>query len=202
MMNTPHDILTGSHVRLEPLRIDQAAGLLVHALEPEIWLYIPYGNIDTQEKMENMIANLLLKQANGTDICYCVYHLPTNQPIGMTRYISVDRVNFSVEVGGTWYGKAFRRSAVNTECKYLMFVQAFEVFKCQRLQLQTDVRNTRSQIAIERIGAVREGILRKNKRMPDGHERNSVMYSITNDEWQGVKARLEAMLTSPPSLAA
>lgn len=194
MMSTPHVPLIGAHVRLEPMILAHAEGLLPHALEPEIWLYIPYGNIDTLEKLQNMIAALLAKQATGSDLCYTVFHQASNQPIGLTRYISVDRVNYGVEIGGTWYGKDYRRSAVNTEAKYLLLRHAFEVFECQRVQIQTDVRNERSQRAIERIGAVREGVLRKNKRMPDGHERFSVMYSIINDEWTAVKTRLEGML--------
>ncbi|MBU6360765.1 MAG: GNAT family N-acetyltransferase [Chloroflexi bacterium] len=194
MMFTPHVSLIGAHVRLEPLSLAHAEGLLPHALEPEIWLYIPYGNINTLEKLQNMISGLLRKQETGSDLCYTVFHQASNQPIGMTRYISVDRSNYGVEIGGTWYGKDYRRSAVNTEAKYLLLRHAFEVFACQRVQIQSDVRNERSQRAIERLGAVREGIMRKNKRMPDGHQRNSIMYSIIDNEWPAIKAKLEGWL--------
>ena len=193
-MFTPHVSLIGAHVRLEPLSLAHAEGLLPHALEPEIWLYIPYGNINTLEKLQNMISGLLRKQETGSDLCYTVFHQASNQPIGMTRYISVDRGNYGVEIGGTWYGKDYRRSAVNTEAKYLLLRHAFEVFACQRVQIQSDVRNERSQRAIERLGAVREGIMRKNKRMPDGHQRNSIMYSIIDDEWPAIKTKLEGWL--------
>lgn len=193
-MFTPHVSLIGAHVRLEPLSLAHAEGLLPHALEPEIWLYIPYGNINTLEKLQNMISGLLRKQETGSDLCYTVFHQASNQPIGMTRYISVDRGNYGVEIGGTWYGKDYRRSAVNTEAKYLLLRHAFEVFACQRVQIQSDVRNERSQRAIERLGAVREGIMRKNKRMPDGHQRNSIMYSIIDNEWPAIKAKLEGWL--------
>lgn len=193
-MFTPHVSLIGAHVRLEPLSLAHAEGLLPHALEPEIWLYIPYGNINTLEKLQNMISGLLRKQETGSDLCYTVFHQASNQPIGMTRYISVDRSNYGVEIGGTWYGKDYRRSAVNTEAKYLLLRHAFEVFACQRVQIQSDVRNERSQRAIERLGAVREGIMRKNKRMPDGHQRNSIMYSIIDNEWPAIKAKLEGWL--------
>lgn len=194
MMFTPHVSLIGAHVRLEPLSLAHAEGLLPHALEPEIWLYIPYGNINTLEKLQNMISGLLRKQETGSDLCYTVFHQASNQPIGMTRYIGVDRGNYGVEIGGTWYGKDYRRSAVNTEAKYLLLRHAFEVFACQRVQIQSDVRNERSQRAIERLGAVREGIMRKNKRMPDGHQRNSIMYSIIDNEWPAIKAKLEGWL--------
>ena len=136
MMFTPHVSLIGAHVRLEPLSLAHAEGLLPHALEPEIWLYIPYGNINTLEKLQNMISGLLRKQETGSDLCYTVFHQASNQPIGMTRYISVDRGNYGVEIGGTWYGKDYRRSAVNTEAKYLLLRHAFEALEgCKLLWL-------------------------------------------------------------------
>jgi RimJ/RimL family protein N-acetyltransferase len=99
-----------------------------------------------------------------------------------------------LEIGGTWYGVAYQRSAVNTECKYLLLRHAFEVLGCLRVQLKTDLRNERSQRAIERIGAVREGVLRNHMILPDGHVRSSVYYSLLNLEWPAVKAKLEEKL--------
>ena len=101
-----------------------------------------------------------------------------------------------LEVGGTWYGRAYWRTAVNTECKYLMLQHAFESLECIRVQLMTDVRNERSQRAIERLGAMREGVLRNFRIVPkDGYHRSNVCYSITDDEWPSVKARLESMMS-------
>jgi RimJ/RimL family protein N-acetyltransferase len=97
-------------------------------------------------------------------------------------------------VGGTWYGLDFQRTAVNTECKYLLFAHAFEVLKCIRVQIKTDARNMRSQQAIERIGAKKEGVLRNHMILPDGRYRDSVFYSILDSEWPRVKKNLEEML--------
>ena len=99
-----------------------------------------------------------------------------------------------LEIGGTWYGSEYRRTVVNTESKYLLLIHAFECMKCIRVQFKTDLRNERSQRAIERIGAIREGVLRNHMILPDGTIRHSVYYSILDTEWRAVKKRLETML--------
>jgi RimJ/RimL family protein N-acetyltransferase len=108
--------------------------------------------------------------------------------------MSIDERNRAVEVGGTWYGLAYQRTAVNTECKYLLLRHAFEAWGCIRVQLKTDLNNVRSQAAIERIGAVREGVLRNHMIRPDGTVRHSVIYSVIDSEWPQVKARLETLI--------
>jgi RimJ/RimL family protein N-acetyltransferase len=99
-----------------------------------------------------------------------------------------------LEIGGTWYGLEFQRTVVNTECKYLLLRHAFETLGCIRVQLKTDRLNERSQKAIERIGAVREGVLRNHMILPNGRYRDSVFYSIVDTEWPAVKKRLEEMM--------
>ena len=99
-----------------------------------------------------------------------------------------------LEVGGTWYGLDFQRTAVNTECKYLLLTHAFEELGCIRVQLKTDSRNERSQKAIERIGAKREGVLRNHIILPNGYFRHSVLYSVLDSEWNDVKGKLKEML--------
>jgi RimJ/RimL family protein N-acetyltransferase len=99
-----------------------------------------------------------------------------------------------LEIGGTWYGVDFQRTAVNTECKYLLMTYAFEKLRSIRVQLKTDSRNERSQKAIERIGAKKEGVLRNHMILPDGYFRHSVFYSVLDTEWLDVKRNLEAML--------
>jgi RimJ/RimL family protein N-acetyltransferase len=113
---------------------------------------------------------------------------------GATRYLNIVPNDRGLEVGGTWYGIDFQRTVVNTECKYLLFTHAFEVLKCIRLQIKTDLRNVRSQKAIERIGAKKEGILRNHMILSDGRYRDSVFYSVIDSEWPDVKKRLEEML--------
>lgn len=195
-MNTQPVTLTGRHVRLEPLTAAHAELLWPHANEPEIWLYMPYGKVNSADRLRGVIDDLLRRQSAGTDLCFAVVDLAGNAPIGMTRFMTIEKANRGLEIGGTWYGKAYRRTAVNTECKYLLMQHAFEMLGCIRVQLKTDLRNARSQHAIERLGATREGVLRKNIIMPDGHQRSSVMYSVIDVEWPDVKLRLENLLNS------
>jgi RimJ/RimL family protein N-acetyltransferase len=186
--------LVGRWVRLEPLRLEHAEGLWPQADEPDIWRYMPYGEVNSPQRLQAVIEDLLARQARGTDLPFVVFDVATGAAAGMTRYMTIDRPNRGLEIGGTWYGRRFRRTAVNTECKYLLMRHAFEALGCIRVQLKTDLRNERSQRAIERLGAVREGVLRKNIIMPDGYHRSSVMYSVLDDEWPAVKARLEHLL--------
>ncbi len=188
--------LIGRWVRLEPLRVEHAEALWPQADEPEIWRYMPYGEVNSPAKLRAVIEDLLGRQARGTDLCFAVFNCVTDTAAGMTRYMTIDRPNRSLEIGGTWYGKAYRRTAMNTECKYLLLRHAFEVLGCVRVQLKTDLRNERSQRAIERLGAVREGVLRKHMIMPDGYQRSSVIYSVIDDEWPVVKAHLERLLSA------
>lgn len=186
--------LEGNVVRLAPLREAHAPGLAEVGLEPEIWRHMLYGNIDSEEKLLGFVRGLLKAQAEGTALPFTVEHKASGKPIGCTRFMNIDARNRGLEIGGTWYGHAYQRSAVNTECKYLLLRHAFEVWHCIRVQLKTDLNNARSQAAIERIGAVREGVLRNHMIRPDGTARHSVIYSIIDAEWPQVKARLEALM--------
>jgi len=190
--------LHGRHVRLVPLQLEHALGLVAHANDEEIWRYMPFGFVNTLERMEGLITDLLERQARGTDLPFAVAlqsaAMAPAKLIGMTRFMSIERHHRGLEVGGSWLGRDFRRTACNTEAKHLLFRHAFETLGCVRLQLKTDARNERSQRAIERIGAVREGILRNNMILHDGYVRSSVYYSIIDVEWPAVRARLEAML--------
>ncbi|MGH2522110.1 MAG: GNAT family N-acetyltransferase [Anaerolineales bacterium] len=186
--------LTGRVVRLEPLSETHVPDLTLAGQDESIWRYMLYGIIQTEEQMRVMVQELLSRQARGTDLPFAVVHRETGRAIGMTRYMDIQPANRGLEIGGTWYSPAYQGTAVNTECKYLLLRQAFEVLGCIRVQLKTDLRNERSQHAIERIGAVREGVLRHNMIMPDGYFRSSVYYSLLAEEWPGVKAKLEEKL--------
>jgi RimJ/RimL family protein N-acetyltransferase len=124
-----------------------------------------------------------------------VIHLASGRVAGATRYLNIMPKDRGLEIGGTWYGTDFQRTPVNTECKYLLLSHAFETLKCIRVQLKTDKRNERSQKAIERLGAKKEGILRNHMILPDGRHRDSVFYSILDTEWTDVKRNLEEMMT-------
>ena len=186
--------LSGSIVRLEPLSEAHVPDLAVVGQDETIWQFLPYGNINTEAKMSDHVKMLLARAAQGTDLPFAVILLESNQSIGCSRYLEI-RVNHrSVEIGGTWYGREYQRSGVNTECKYLLIKHAFETLGCIRVQFKTDARNLRSQKALERLGAVTEGFLRKQMITADGHVRDSIYYSIIDSEWPSVKTSLEEKL--------
>jgi RimJ/RimL family protein N-acetyltransferase len=108
--------------------------------------------------------------------------------------LNIDLEDRSLEIGGTWYGLDYQGTLVNTECKYLLLKHAFETLGCIRVWLKTDARNLRSQRAIEKLGAIREGVLRNHMLLPDGYIRDSVVYSILPNEWPEVKTQLKTRL--------
>ncbi len=189
--------LAGRVVRLEPLSVAHAPDLAEAGADETIWRWMPYGPVTTPERMRAWVEEILSRQARGTDLVFAVIHLASGRAVGSTRYMDIRPEHRGLEIGGTWYGPAHRRTAVNTECKYLLLGHAFETLGCVRVQLKTDQRNEPSQRAIERIGAVREGVLRQHMIMPDGYVRSSVLYSILDREWPAVKQQLERKLASP-----
>ena len=194
-------VLTGRVVRLEPLSEAHVPDLTLAGQAESIWRYLPYGNIQTEEQMRSWVRELLNRRTLGADLPFAVMHLETNRAVGSTRYLDIRPEHRGLEIGGTWYAPAYQRTAVNTECKYLLLQHAFETLGCIRVQFKADLRNERSQRALERIGAIKEGLLRNHMILPDGYIRDSVYYSILNSEWPGVKTRLEEKLgiTSPKS---
>ena len=193
-MNVLPVTLTGSFIRLEPLSPAHNPDLVEAGKDESIWLYLRYGQVTTPEKMAEFVGLLLEWQARGTDLPFAVVHQASGRAIGMTRYMNIEPSNRSLEIGGTWYAPEFQRTRVNTESKYLLLRQAFEVLEVIRVQFRTDLRNLRSQRAIERIGGVHEGVLRDHMILPDGTLRSSVIYSILRVEWLTVKARLEGLM--------
>jgi RimJ/RimL family protein N-acetyltransferase len=158
------------------------------------WDFMLYGNMNSEEDMANWVRDVQARAQKGTDLPFAAIHLVSRRVAGATRYLNIMPADRGLEIGGTWYGAEFQRTVVNTECKYLLLKHAFEDLGCIRVQLKTDLRNERSQKAIERIGAVKEGVLRNHTILPDGRYRHSVYYSILDTEWDGVKKRLEEML--------
>ncbi len=187
-------ILQGKHVRLEPLSEAHIPGLTKVGAGRDFWDFMLYGDIKTEADMRNWVLDIMERAKKRTDLPFAVIHLESGRAAGATRYLNIMPKDRGLEIGGTWYGLDFQRTAVNTECKYLLLKHAFEELKCIRVQLKTDSRNERSQKAIERIGAKKEGVLRNHMILPDGRYRDSVFYSILDTEWNGVKIRLEEML--------
>jgi len=183
--------LIGKYVRLESLSENHARDLAIAGKDPVIWAYMLYGTPITYESMLNWIRDLLARRDRGTEIPFAVVHLASEKAIGATRYLDMHPDHKGLEIGGTWYAPEYQRTPVNTECKYLLLKYAFETLGCIRVQLKTDLRNIRSQVAIERLGAVKEGVLRNHMITPEGVIRDSVYYSILDSEWLNVKKRLE-----------
>ena len=182
--------LTGKHVRLEPMTEDHVPGLAAVGLDDSIWEHMLYGNVRSEDDVRNWVRDILSRG----DLPFTVVHLASGCVAGATRYLNIVPEFRGLEIGGTWYGREFQRTAVNTECKYLLLQHAFESLDCIRVQFKTDLRNVRSQKAIERLGAKREGVLRNHMIMPDGNYRDSVFYSILDVEWPDIKKGLEEKL--------
>jgi RimJ/RimL family protein N-acetyltransferase len=193
-MNISPVTLEGTHVRLEPLALKHADDLFVVSRYPEIWELLIAPPIETLEEMRAWIEKAQQQTASGTNVWFATIRRVNHRAVGVTSYLNISRVDSGLEIGGTWLTPEVWRSAINTECKYLLLRHAFETLGCIRVQLKTDERNVRSQRAIERLGAVREGLLRKYQVTYTGHQRNTVMYSIIDTEWSAVKKRLEGML--------
>jgi RimJ/RimL family protein N-acetyltransferase len=188
-------ILYGRIVRLEPLSEAHIPDLAVAGSTNEIWEFMRYGKVTDEERMSDLVHTLLERQAQATDLPFAVIHLEAGRAIGMTRYMDIQPANRGLEIGGTWYGVPYQRTGVNTECKFLLLQHAFETLEMIRVQFKADLRNERSQRAIERIGAIKEGILRNHIILPDGVIRSSVYYSILDFEWPSVKDHLLDMLS-------
>jgi len=194
MLSIQPIILEGKVVRLEPLSERHIEDLVIAGQDERIWEFMVYGTIQTYEQMRALVNDLLRRQAAGTDLPFAVIHKHVNHAIGMTRYLEIRPEHLSLEIGGTWYAPDYQRTAVNTESKYLLLSHAFETLGVNRVQFKTDLRNIRSQKAIERIGAIKEGVLCQHIILPDGRPRDSVYYSILREEWPSVKIRLEGFL--------
>jgi RimJ/RimL family protein N-acetyltransferase len=186
--------LVGRHVRLEPLAAHHAADLLEAGRDPSIWLYLGRGEFRDLSDVQAWIADILKEVEAGRQVAFASVDLASGRAVGSTRYLDIRRDDRGIEIGSTWLGTAAQRTAINTECKFLLLEHAFETLGALRVQLKTDSRNIRSQNAIARIGATREGVLRRHMIVRDGHVRDSVYFSVVDSEWPGVKASLLARL--------
>jgi N-acetyltransferase len=184
-------VLQGKYVRLEPMGEAHIPGLAEIGVGQDFWDFMLYGKMETEADMANWVREILSRAEKGGDLPFAVIHLASGRVAGATRYLNIMPQDRGLEIGGTWYGPEFQRTAVNTECKYLLLQHAFETLGYIRVQLKTDLRNEPSQKAIERIGAKKEGVLRNHMILPDGRYRHSVFYSILDTEWLEVKNRLE-----------
>lgn len=190
-------LLAGRLVRLEPLTPGHAAGLFEALMaDPAVWRWLPGPPPESSAQLAEQIAGDLEMQARGELVPFTQVEQATGRPVGRTNYLNISRRDRGLEIGGTWLGKPWHRTGLNTEAKYLLLRHAFEELGAVRVQLKTDGRNLQSQAAITRLGAVREGTLRKHMLVHDGVIRDTVMFSVIDTEWPAVKARLEGMLAA------
>jgi RimJ/RimL family protein N-acetyltransferase len=192
--------LRGSIVELRPLREDHAPALVAAADDGRLW-DMKLTVVPDAATIDAYIARALAGRAAGTVMPFVIVRRDADDTdasaarlVGSTRFWKIDRANRKLEIGHTWVSASAQRSAVNTEAKYLLLCHAFDVMHCVRVQFTTDELNEKSRAAILRIGAKQEGIVRHERIMPDGRKRNSVRFSIIDDEWPAVKAMLEAKL--------
>ncbi|MGE7836145.1 GNAT family N-acetyltransferase [Viridibacillus arvi] len=185
--------LLGEHVLLVPLKDSHLEGLYLAGQFQEIWTYTS-AKIRSIEDMKQYIKQALYEKINGTQNPFIIIEKKTNQIIGSTRFLDIDCQQKRLEIGFTWLTPTKWRTPINTECKYLLLKFAFEQLSVNRVQIKTDHENKRSQAAIERLGAKKEGILRNHMIRPNGTIRNTVIYSIIDSEWSDVKLRLEGLL--------
>ncbi|MBB2911207.1 RimJ/RimL family protein N-acetyltransferase [Streptosporangium becharense] len=184
-------VLHGDVVRLEPLDPGHVPDLfLAGGGDEEVWRWLPAPAPRTEGELEALAKGLI---DDPDHVPHAVILRETGRAVGWTCYLDTPGYADSIEIGWTWYGRAVWRSAVNTECKILLIDHAFDKLGVNRVQLKTDILNTRSQTAIRRIGGVSEGVLRRQRRRPDGTWRDTAYFSILDDEWPAHRARLTSL---------
>ena len=185
--------LAGQHVRLEPLSLAHEPALISAASDGKLWK-TKVTIIPEPSGMNDYIQAALDGQAAGKELPFVIIGKASDQVVGTTRFYEIRPYDRAAAIGYTWLRKSAQRTAVNTESKLLLLTHAFEHWRCNRVELITDVLNEQSRAAILRLGAKQEGILRKHLILPSGRIRDSVVFSIIDSEWPEVKARLVSRL--------
>ncbi|MEV7987112.1 bifunctional pyridoxamine 5'-phosphate oxidase family protein/GNAT family N-acetyltransferase [Micromonospora sp. NPDC085948] len=201
-VRTPwHDpvALHGEHVRLEPLELAHADELHTATADPEVWRHLSVALPTTPAATAEVIRTALAAQHRGERVAWVQRCASTGAVVGTTSYYEIDPQRRSVAIGHTFLGRPWWRTGINTEAKLLLLSRAFDDLGAVRVAWHTDIRNVRSQEAIERLGATREGVLRMHRQRPDGSWRDTVQYAMTVDEWPTAQARLrERLLRTAP----
>ncbi|CAA0097124.1 GNAT family N-acetyltransferase [Zhongshania aliphaticivorans] len=186
-------VLEGQYVRLEPLSIEHKKGLCEAVADGELWnLFVT--KVPRIEAMDEFIANANTVFEEGDGLVFATVNKATAEVVGSTRFMRASLVNKRVEIGFTFLAASAQRTEINTEAKLLMLEYAFETLKLNRVEFLTDYLNQQSRNAILRLGAKQEGVLRNHVLMPNGRVRDSVLFSIIQNEWLGVKQHLTAKL--------
>ncbi len=181
--------LESNSVKLLPLLPEHADDLVAAASDGELW-NLWYTSVPNQETIDTYIQQALDQQQRGESLPFVVMDRASGKIIGSTRFCHADTINKRVEIGYTWYAKSYQRSSVNTECKLLLLTHAFETLNTIAVELRTHWHNQASRNAIARLGAKQDGVLRNHQQLPDGSYRDTVVFSIINQEWRAVKNSL------------
>ena len=188
--------LEGRHARLEPLDLTRHwDGLRAVGLASELWRFTA-AKVRDEADLRRYLDKALGEQREGSSLPFATVHRASGRVAGSTRFGNITREHRRVEIGWTWLGLEFQRTALNTEAKLLMLTHAFEVWGCMRVELKTSRTNEKSRAALRRLGLVEEGTFRKWMFNEDGTPRDTVWFSVVDDEWPAMKARLEGMLAT------
>ena len=184
-------MLEGERIRLEPLSMEHAQGLYNRGRMAADWAFMPRSCFIDMADVRQWVEEAL---QDPTQIPFTIVEKAKGRVVGSTRYLHIRPEHRTLEIGWTWLGQEWQRTGVNTEAKLLLLSHAFDRMGCIRVEFKTDARNLRSQRALERIGATREGVLRNHMIVQGGHHRDSVYFSVIDQEWPGVKKRLQRLL--------
>ncbi|MDR2224089.1 MAG: GNAT family N-acetyltransferase [Flavobacteriaceae bacterium] len=192
-------ILKGETVTLIPLEQEHLEELYSASADKELWKLVPSDCSERAIFFSNY-SYALEARVNGTQYPFVILDNRTNKIIGSTRFFEIYQADKKLEIGWTWITQEYWGTTVNLECKLLLMSYCFEVLKTNRVQLKTKDTNIRSRKAIEKIGGVFEGILRKDKIQQDGTTRNAAYYSILNTEWEDAKQKIELLIEEKKEL--
>jgi N-acetyltransferase len=187
-------VLQGYSVRLVPVDESHLDQLSRWSVEEDIWRYMTFAHLSSREELQTWIGTAMEANERGTEMNFAIVDEASQSAIGTTSFYRVVPEHKRLELGKTWLGAPYRRTHINTAAKYLLLNHAFEALLANRVELNTDARNLRSQRAMERLGAVRDGILRSHTIMRDGFVRDTMNYSFTFNDWPTTKIRLRNLL--------
>jgi len=183
--------LEDDYVKLIPLTLDNYSQLLPIALQPKLVQYSP-SDIESEESLKNYVTIALEQRAQNTSVPFLIFSKVHETAAGCTRFMNIDWKNKVLHIGSTWLGREFHGTGINTQMKILMINYAFDSLHFEKVEFRIDERNIRSRKAVEKLGAVLEGILRKNVYLLDGFKRNTCCYGILPEEWKSSKIKLKS----------
>ena len=184
----------GQLVVVEPLVAEHTAGLVAAAQDSEVFRWLPDDLASSSEELREWLERSVQAADAGREVPFAIVSRSSGEPVGSTRFHEIRLEHLRVEIGWTWLMPSVWGRGVNVETKLLLLRHAFERVGCRRVEFKTDARNVRSRGALEAIGARFEGVLRKHMVVQHGAPRDSAYYTVIDDEWPGVKARLERRL--------